>query len=42
MAAAERDHAKVLKSGRWKEAVQAYLAAIRFLDAQIGRVLDAL
>jgi hypothetical protein len=31
------DHAKVLASGRWKEAVQAYLAAISYLDAQVGR-----
>lgn len=36
------DHAKVLKSGRWKEAVQAYLASISYLDGQVGRVLDAL
>ncbi len=36
------DHAAVLESGRWKEAVQAYLAAISYLDGQIGRVLDAL
>ena len=36
------DHARVLQSGRWKEAVQAYLAAISYLDAQVGRVVDAL
>jgi len=36
------DHDAILKSGRWKEAVQAYLACITFLDAQIGRLLDAL
>ncbi|MBL8813591.1 MAG: sulfatase-like hydrolase/transferase, partial [Planctomycetaceae bacterium] len=42
MARAEGDHAEVLKSGRWKEAVQAYLAAISYLDGQVGRVLDAL
>jgi arylsulfatase A-like enzyme len=35
------DHAAVLASGRWKEAVQAYLATITYLDGQIGRVLDA-
>ena len=35
------DHAAVLESGRWKEAVQAYLATISYLDGQIGRVLDA-
>jgi arylsulfatase A-like enzyme len=31
----------MLSSGRWKEAVQAYLAAIAYCDAQIGRLLDA-
>ncbi|MFN0121815.1 MAG: sulfatase, partial [Blastocatellia bacterium] len=36
------DHELMLKSGRWKEAVQAYLAAITYLDGQVGRVLDAL
>jgi arylsulfatase A-like enzyme len=36
------DHELLLKSGRWKEAVQAYLAAITYLDGQVGRVLDAL
>jgi arylsulfatase A-like enzyme len=41
MAKADGDHAAVLASGRWKEAVQAYLAAISYLDGQIGRVLDA-
>jgi len=30
------------ESGRWREAVQAYLASISFVDAQIGRLLDAL
>ncbi len=35
------DHAAMLKSGRWKEAVQAYLATIAYCDAQIGRLLDA-
>ncbi|MCX7400227.1 MAG: sulfatase-like hydrolase/transferase [Planctomycetales bacterium] len=42
MAKASGDHTAVLKSGRWKEAVQAYLAAISYLDGQVGRVLDAL
>jgi arylsulfatase A-like enzyme len=41
MAHAMGDHARVLASGRWKEAVQGYLAAIGYLDAQLGRVLDA-
>lgn len=41
MAGPQGDHAKVLASGRWKEAVQAYLATVTYLDVQIGRVLDA-
>jgi arylsulfatase A-like enzyme len=41
MAKSFGDHARVLESGRWKEAVQGYLAAISYLDAQVGRVLDA-
>src|SRR5262245_39485160 len=39
---APSDHELILKSGRWKEAVQAYLATITYVDGQIGRVLDAL
>jgi len=42
MAGRQGDHAAILKSGRWKEAVRAYMAAISFADAQIGRLLDAL
>jgi arylsulfatase A-like enzyme len=42
MAAADGDHAAILKSGKWKEAVQAYLAAIAFLDDEVGRLLDGL
>jgi arylsulfatase A-like enzyme len=41
MAKPDRDHATMLQSGRWKEAVRAYLAAIAYCDAQIGRLLDA-
>lgn len=41
MASPDGDHATMLRSGRWKEAVQAYLAAIAYCDAQIGRLLDA-
>jgi arylsulfatase A-like enzyme len=41
MATRMGDHAEVIASGRWKEAVQAYLATISYLDGQIGRVLDA-
>jgi arylsulfatase A-like enzyme len=42
MARPEGDHAQMVQSGRWKEAVQAYLATVAFVDAQAGRVLDAL
>lgn len=41
MAHPETDHVPMLKSGRWKEAIQAYLATITFCDAQVGRLLDA-
>ena len=41
MARPEGDHRAILESGRWKEAVQAYLAAISYADAMIGRLLDA-
>lgn len=42
MARPEGDHAAILKSGRWKEAVQAYLATIAFCDSQVGRLFKAL
>ena len=42
MAGPNGDHAKILESGRWKEAVQAYLATIAFCDSQVGRLLDGL
>jgi arylsulfatase A-like enzyme len=42
MAKPEGDHAAIVKSGRWKDAVQAYLATIAFCDAQVGRLIDAL
>lgn len=35
-------HANILRLGLWKDRVRAYLAAICFADAQIGRLLDAL
>ncbi len=41
MAKPEGDHAEMLRSGRWKEAVQAYLATIAYMDMNIGRLLDA-
>lgn len=42
MAGPQGDHAAIVRSGRWKEAVQAYLATIAFCDYEIGRMLDAL
>jgi arylsulfatase A-like enzyme len=35
-------HSSVLKQNQWKQAVQAYLACVSFVDAQIGMVLDYL
>ena len=40
MARPQGDHAKVIRSGHWKEIVQAYLASIAFCDSQVGRLLD--
>lgn len=36
------DHKQILESGRWKEAVQGYLAAISYCDANVGRLMEAL
>lgn len=36
------DHAAMLKTDMWHEAVQAYLAACSYTDMNVGRVLDAL
>lgn len=36
------EHKLVVKRGKWKEAVQAYLACITFSDAMVGRILDGL
>lgn len=41
MAKADGDHATMVQSGRWKEAIQAYLAAMAFADEQVGRLLEA-
>lgn len=35
-------HSNVVEHGQWKAAVAAYLACVSFVDAQIGRLLDAL
>ncbi len=37
-----RYFAHIRRHGQWKQAVQAYLAAIAYADAMLGRVLDAL
>lgn len=42
MAKPEGDHAQFLKSGRWKDAIQSYLASCAYTDMNIGRLLDAL
>jgi arylsulfatase A-like enzyme len=36
------DHETILREGRWKEGIQGYLAAIAFMDGQLGRLIDAL
>jgi arylsulfatase A-like enzyme len=36
------NHAKIVQMGLWKDRVRAYLAAVAFADAQVGRLLDAL
>lgn len=41
MAKPDGDHQAILDSGRWKEAVQAYLASTAYTDMNIGRLLDA-
>jgi arylsulfatase A-like enzyme len=41
MAKPQGDHAAMVQSGRWKEAVQGYLAAITYCDAMIGRLIEA-
>lgn len=42
MARPTGDHAAMLASGRWKEAIQGYLAACAYTDMNIGRLMDAL
>lgn len=41
MAKPDGDHKAIVESGRWKEAIQGYLAAITYADAMIGRLMDA-
>ncbi|MHC4675314.1 MAG: sulfatase [Planctomycetota bacterium] len=35
-------HQKIIQAGRWRQAVQAYLASISFVDVCVGRLIDAL
>lgn len=42
MAKPQSDHSKFLKSGRWKSAIQSYLATCAYTDMNVGRLLDAL
>jgi len=37
-----KEHAKIVEKGLWKSAVRAYLANVRFCDAMLGRVIEAL
>lgn len=41
MARPDGDHRAVLTHNQWKQAVQGYLATGKFLDEQIGRLVDA-
>lgn len=36
------DHPRMIREGKWREAVQAYLASITFADEQFGRIMAAL
>lgn len=42
MAKPEGDHKSIVEKGVWKDGVQAYLATIAYMDAQVGRLLEAL
>ncbi len=42
MAKPDGDHKNIVESGRWKEAIQGYLAAGSYTDMNVGRLLDAL
>jgi arylsulfatase A-like enzyme len=42
MANPQGDHKAVVDANQWRDAVQAYLATISFVDDQVGRLIDAL
>jgi arylsulfatase A-like enzyme len=37
-----QEHERIVKEGKWRDAVRAYLACITFADAMIGRLLTSL
>lgn len=41
MAKPDGDQKTIVKTGRWKAAVQSYLATIAYMDMNVGRLLDA-
>jgi arylsulfatase A-like enzyme len=41
MAKAAADHARFVRDGNWKNAIQSYLATVAYTDMNIGRLLDA-
>jgi arylsulfatase A-like enzyme len=41
-AARRQEYDRILREGKWREAVRAYLAAISFADAMVGRLVAAL
>ena len=42
MAGPTEEHDAIVRAGKWREMIQAYLACTTFTDVQLGRVLDAL
>lgn len=42
MAKPNNDHRRFLKSGRWKDAIQSYLATCAYTDMNVGRLIDGL
>ena len=41
-AARRSEHERILREGKWRDAVQAYLACISFADAMVGQLVRAL
>ena len=35
-------HDRIVEHGQWEKAIRGYLATVSFMDAQVGRILDAL